>query len=150
MDHVDALRMAFRIARHERPFTIEAIVILPEHLHAAWTRPSGDSDFSGRWRRIKANYTHRLVAIGVPVEHHRDGEYAVWQRRFGEHTIRNETDFERHVDYVHVNPVKHGLACRVSERPYSSFHVFVRHGLLPTDWAGDADESATGFGGRRG
>jgi putative transposase len=80
--HVGALRMAFRIARQERPFTIEAIAILPEHLHAIWTLPSGDSDFSGRWKRIKAYFTHRLVAVGVPVKRHRNGEYALWQRRF--------------------------------------------------------------------
>jgi putative transposase len=148
--HVSALRTAFRIARHERPFTIEAIGILPEHLHAIWTLPSGDSDFSGRWRRIKAHFTHRLVAAGVPVRRHRDGEYAFWQRRFWEHTIRDEIDFERHVDYVHFNPVKHRLVSRVSEWPYSSFHAYVRRGLLPADWAGDADEPVKDFGERRG
>jgi REP element-mobilizing transposase RayT len=71
VDNVTALRMAFRVTRHERPFTIDAIVILPDHLHAIWTLPSGDSDFSGRWRRIKAYFTHRLVAAGVPVKRHR-------------------------------------------------------------------------------
>ena len=91
VDDVSALRMAFRIARHERPFTIDAIVILPEHLHAIWTLPPGDSDFSGRWRRIKAHFTHRLVSAGTPVQRHRNGEYALWQRRFWEHTIRNDT-----------------------------------------------------------
>src|SRR5256885_15327376 len=79
--HVSALRTAFRIARHERPFTIDAIVILPDHLHAIWTLPSGDSDFSGRWKRIKAYFTHRLVAAGVPVQCHRNGGYALWQPR---------------------------------------------------------------------
>jgi putative transposase len=142
--------MAFRIARHERPFTIDAIVILPEHLHAIWTLPSGDSDFSGRWRRIKAYFTHRLVAAGVPVERHRNGEYALWQRRFWEHTIRNEIDFERHVDYVHFNPVKHKLVRCAHDWPYSSFHVYVRRGLLPADWGGDVGESMTGFGEWRG
>ena len=150
VDHVSALRMAFRIARHERPFTIDAIVILPEHLHAIWTLPSGDSDFSGRWRRIKAHFTHRLVAAGTPVQRHRNGEYALWQRRFWEHTIRNEKDFERHVDYVHFNPVKHKLVSRVRDWAYSSFHVYVRRGLLPTDWAGDVDEAKMDFGERRG
>jgi putative transposase len=148
--HVSALRMAFRIARHERPFTIEAIMILPEHLHAIWTLPSGDSDFSGRWKRIKAYFTHRLAAAGVPVTRHRNGEYALWQRRFREHTIRNEIDFERHVDYVHFNPVKHKLVSRAREWPYSSFHVYVRRGLLPADWAGDVDELMMDFGERRG
>jgi putative transposase len=150
VDHVSALRMAFRITRHERPFTLEAVVILPDHLHAIWTLPLGDSDFSGRWRRIKAHFTHRLVAAGVPVQRHSNGEYALWQRRFWEHTIRNEIDFERHIDYVHFNPVKHKLVSRVRDWPYSSFHLHVRRGLLPADWAGDVDEQMMDFGERRG
>jgi putative transposase len=147
--HVDALRMAFRIARHERPFMIDAIVILPDHLHAIWTLPPDDSDFSGRWRRIKAHFTRRLVVAGVPVAHHRNGEYALWQRRFWEHTIRNECDFERHVDYVHFNPVKHRLVSRVRDWPHSSFQFYVRRGLLPADWAGDVNEPTMDFGERR-
>jgi len=147
--HVGALRVAFRVARHESPFTVEAIVILPEHLHAIWTLPPGDSDFPGRWRRIKAHFTHQLVAAGVSVTRHRNGEYALWQRRFWEHTIRSEIDFERHVDYVHFNPVKHKLASRTLEWPYSSFHAYVRRGLLPADWAGDAAELTMDFGERR-
>jgi putative transposase len=150
VDNVDALRVAFRITRRERPFTIDSIVILPDHLHTIWTLPSGDSDFSGRWRRIKAYFTHRLVAAGVPVKRPRNGEYALWQRRFWEHTIRNEIDFERHVDYVHFNPVKHKLVNRVREWPYSSFHAYVRRGLLPADWAGDVEEPTTDFGERKG
>ena len=150
VQHVADLRTAFRIARHERPFTIEAIVILPDHLHAIWTLPSGDSDFSGRWKRIKAYFTHRLVATGVPIERHRSGEYALWQRRFWEHTIRDETDFERHVDYVHFNPVKHKLVSRARDWRYSSFHAYVRGGLLPADWAGDVDEARMDFGERKG
>ena len=107
-------------------------------------------DFSGRWKRIKAYFTHRLVAAGVPVKRHRNGEYALWQRRFWEHTIRNEIDFERHVDYVHFNPVKHKLVRRAREWPYSSFHVYVRRGLLPADWAGDVEEPMMDFGERSG
>jgi putative transposase len=150
VDHVTALRMAFRIARRERPFTIDAIVILPDHLHAIWTLPPGDADFSGRWRRIKAHFTHRLVAAGTSVERRRNGEYALWQRRFWEHTIRNEIDFARHVDYVHFNPVKHMLVRRALEWPYSSLHAYVRRGVLPADWAGDAEESMMDFGERSG
>jgi putative transposase len=150
VDHVDALRTAFRTARKERPFVIEAIVILPEHLHAIWTLPTGDSDFSGRWKRIKSYFTHRLVATGVPVKSYRNGEYALWQRRFWEHTIRNEIDFERHVDYVHFNPVKHRLVGQVRDWPYSSFHAYVKRGLLPVDWAGDAREPMMDFGERMG
>jgi REP-associated tyrosine transposase len=148
-DHVGALRRAFRIARRERPFTLDAIVVLPDHLHAIWTLPPNDSDFSGRWKRIKASFTHRLVASGVPVERHRNGEYALWQRRFWEHTIRDEIDFERHVDYVHFNPVKHHLVSRVRDWPYSSFKAFVRRGLLPADWAGDLQAPTMDFGERK-
>jgi len=146
--HVDALRTAFRVARRERPFAIDAIVILPDHLHAIWTLPPGDADFSGRWKRIKAQFTRGLVADGLPVKRHRNGEYALWQRRFWEHTIRNEIDFERHVDYVHINPVKHKLVSRTGDWPYSSFHAYVRRGLLPADWAGDVDEPTMEFGER--
>jgi putative transposase len=148
VDNVDALRTAFRIARHERPFTINAIVILPDHLHTIWTLTSRDSDFSGRWKRIKAHFTHWVVAAGAPVKRHSNGEYRLWQRRFWEHTVRNESDFERHVDYIHFNPVKHKLVKQVSEWPYSSFHAYVRRGLLPLDWAGDIDEPMMDFGER--
>ncbi len=150
VQHIDILRMAFRTARQERPFAIDAIVILPDHLHAIWTLPSGDSDFSARWKRIKAYFTHRLVTAGAPVRRHRNGEYALWQRRFWEHTIRSESDFERHVDYVHFNPVKHKLVSRARDWPYSSFHAYVRRGLLSADWAGDVDESMMDFGERSG
>jgi putative transposase len=150
VDHVDALRIAFRVARQERPFTVDAVVVLPEHLHAIWTLPSGDADFSGRWKRIKAHFTHRLVATGIPVKRHHKIGYALWQQRFWEHTIRDERDFERHIDYVHFNPVKHRLVSRVGAWPYSSFHAYVRRGLFPADWAGDIDEAAMDFGERRG
>jgi putative transposase len=148
VDHIGALRAAFRIARRDRPFTIDAIVILPDHLHAIWTLPQGDADFSGRWKRIKAHFTHGLVAAGVPVARRRNGDYALWQRRFWEHTIRNATDFERHVAYVHFNPVKHGMASRVQDWPHSSFHRYVKRDLLPADWAGHVDERKTDFGER--
>jgi putative transposase len=85
----------------------------------------------------------------VAVEPRGSGEYALWQRRFWEHAIRNQIDFERHVDYVHFNPVKHRLVRRVGEWPYSSFHRYVRRGVLPADWAGDVDETVTCFGERR-
>jgi putative transposase len=97
------------------------------------------------WKRIKAHFTHRLATAGVPVERERNGDYRFWQRRFWEHTIRNDMDFERHVHYVHFNPVKHRLASRVRDWPYSSFHLYVRRGLL----AGDADEPGMDFGERK-
>lgn len=131
----------------ERPFAIDAIVILPEHLHTIMTLPDSDADFSGRWRRIKSLFT-RQVAATEGIKASRKGEYALWQRRFWEHTVRDEDDFARHVDYIHFNPVKHGHASRVSEWPYSSFHRYVRQGSLPEDWGVGGNEEGAGFGER--
>ena len=145
-DHIGALRSAFRAARRARPFAIDAIVILPDHLHAILTLPTNDTDFSGRWRRIKGHFSSALIAAGIHLQRSPNGDLALWQRRFWEHTVRDENDFGRHVDYVHFNPVKHRLAPRVRDWPFSSFHRYVRDGLLPDDWAGDAGENGTDFG----
>jgi putative transposase len=149
VDYIDAVRAAFRAGRRERPFAIDAIVILPDHLHSIFTLPPGDADFSGRWRRIKGHFSNQVIAAGAAIKRRPNGEYALWQRRFWEHTIRNEDDFARHVDYIHFNPVKHGLVSRVRDWPYSSLHLYVRQGLLAEDWAGDASEGGPGYGGRR-
>jgi putative transposase len=148
VDHVDALRAAFRAGRRERPFTVDAIVILPEHLHAIFTLPAGDADFSGRWRRIKGHFSSHMISASASAKRHPNGDYALWQRRFWEHTIRNEDDFARHVDYIHFNPVKHGLVSRVRDWPYSSFHRYVREGLLADDWAGDVSGAGPSYGER--
>jgi putative transposase len=149
VDHVDALRAAFRRARRERPFTIDAIVVLPDHLHAILSLPPADADYPGRWRLIKTLFSNRVIAAGVTVRRHGNDELALWQRRFWEHTIRSDDDLGRHVDYIHFNPVKHGLVSRVGDWPHSSFHRYVRHGLLPEDWAGDTDSTGVDFGERR-
>jgi len=148
VDHVDLLRNALRVARQERPFVIDAIVILPDHLHVIFTLPPGDSDFSGRWRRIKGHFSSALIDASTQLKRKPNGDLALWQRRFWEHTIRDEADFARHVDYIHFNPVKHGLVQRVHDWPYSSFHRYVKEGILPDDWAGDAGEGGEGFGER--
>jgi putative transposase len=92
VDHVGALRLAFRATRRERPFTIDAIVILPDHLHAILTLPQGDADFAGRWRRVKGDFSTRLLLGGVDIKRRTNGELALWQRRYWEHTIRNDVD----------------------------------------------------------
>ena len=148
VDRIDLLRDALRVARQERPFVIDAVVILPDHLHAIFTLPSGDSDFSGRWRRIKGNFSSALIDASIELKRRPNGDLAVWQRRFWEHTIRDESDFARHVDYIHFNPVKHALVRRVRDWPHSSFHRYVREGILPDDWAGVAGEGGEGFGER--
>jgi putative transposase len=146
VDNIVSLRQAFRVTRGERPFEIDAIVILPEHLHAVMTLPAADSDYSGRWRRLKSLFTRAIAKSGVLITQDSRGEYQLWQRRFWEQTIRNDHDFARHVDYIHYNPVKHGLVLRVADWPHSSFHRYVRQGALPTDWAGVVEESGEGFG----
>jgi len=148
--HIDALRAAFRYARGRYAFTIEAIVVLPDHLHAIWTLPDGDTDFAVRWRLIKSTFS-RALPPDEPVSpsRARKAERGIWQRRHWEHAIRDETDFERHADYIHFNPVKHGHVLRVRDWPYSSFHRVVRLGILPEDWAGEfTEETVSGFGER--
>jgi putative transposase len=136
-DRIDALRDATLKVKSGRPFTIDAFVVLPDHLHAIWTLPSGDDDFSTRWRLIKTEFVKALPK--------HDGR--IWQQRFWEHMIRDETDYENHVNYCYINPVKHGLVNRVLDWPYSSFHRDVRNGTFPSDWAGDARHTGS-FGER--
>src|ERR1041384_2007575 len=103
VDHIGALRTAFRITRADHPFTIDAIVVLPDHVHIAMTLPPGDADFSNRLSLIKRKFTTALVRAGVSIPRHPNGEHALWQRRFWEHTIPDERDFAPHVDYIHFN-----------------------------------------------
>jgi putative transposase len=116
---------------------VDAIVVLPDHLHAIMTLPPDDSDFSDRWRRIKGIFTRSVVAAGVPISREHRGEYALWQKRFWEHTIRNDRDLERCADYIHFNPVKHRLVASPSDWPFSSPHRYLRVGILTQDWGGD-------------
>jgi len=136
-DHIDALRNAFREVRQAHPFIIHAVVILPEHLHCLWELPTGDSDYSTRWRQIKAAFSRTLPkGEAVSASRARKGERGVWQRRFCEHAIRDDADYAARFDYIHFNPVKHGWAKRVRDWPYSSFHRYVRLGVYPADWGG--------------
>lgn len=127
IDHIDLLRKALATVRERQPFGIDAWVVLPDHLHAIWHLPGDDQDYSGRWREIKKGFTKGLAR-----------STAVWQPRFWEHTIRDEKDYRTHMDYVHINPVKHGLVPRVADWPYSTFHRLVQAGVYPADWAGGA------------
>jgi putative transposase len=146
VEHIDALRAAVRTTKAAHPFTIDAVVVLPDHLHIVMTLPAGDANFSSRLSLIKRRFTSAVALSGAPVPRHHNGEHAVWQRRFWEHTIRDERDFERHVDYIHFNPVKHGFVARVRDWPHSSFHDYVRRGMLPEDWAGQVGQDRAKFG----
>ena len=136
--NIDSLRKVLRMTMERRPLRMDAMVILPDHLHAVWTLPPDDADYSGRWRSIKSGFVRALRREGVPLSFNHKGECDLWQRRFWEHRVRDEEDLRRHVDYVHINPLKHGLVRRVSEWPWSTFHRYVREGKLSADWAGEA------------
>ena len=139
--HIDSLREAVRRTRRERPFAIDAWVVLPEHMHCIVTLPEGDDDFSNRIKAIKIRFVRTLPATErrSPVRAAR-GERAIWQRRFWEHAIRGDADYARHMDYVHFNPVKHGYVAFTREWPHSTFHRLVKAGLYPADWGtGDVE-----------
>jgi putative transposase len=135
VDHIDLLRESVRICKQKRPFVINAWVVLPKHMHAIWTLPEGDADFSNRWKMIKTHFSNgskrgeRRSATRLKL-----GERGIWQRRFWEHVIRDDHDFEKHMNYIHYNPVKHGLVDEAVEWPYSSFHKCVRQGIYPKNW----------------
>jgi len=147
----DALRKGLQTARKNAPFSIEAWVLLPDHLHCIWTLPDGDGDFSRRWNVIKTTFSsvmksrlHRTDWARSSGIKHRD--LTIWQRRFWEHCVRDDNDFRRHVDYIHFNPVKHGVAAQVSDWPYSTFHRYCSQGVYPQDWAGRAEDDTGEFG----
>lgn len=130
VEHIALLQQATRITKRRFPFRIDAMVVLPDHMHAIWSLPDGDSDYSVRWRRIKAQFSKALPMTEWrdPVRRRR-GERGIWQRRFWEHLIRDDADFAHHVAYCYQNPVRHGLVSEVSEWPYSTYHRDVRAGM---------------------
>jgi putative transposase len=143
VENIALLRDALRATRCDHPFRIDAMVVLPDHLHAVWTLPPGDAGFPTRWRLIKSRFS-LAVPRGERIRPSRamKGERGIWQRRYWEHLIRDGTDLRNHVDYCHFNPVKHGLVARVGDWPYSTFHRYVRAGMYPWEWAADVSETA--------
>ena len=141
---INRLRNAYSCVHTKYPFETIAICVLPNHLHAVWRLPEADADFGIRWSLIK-----RSFSTGLPTPAQRSDskiakrEKGIWQRRFWEHQIRDELDLQRHVDYVHYNPVKHGLVRQVKDWPHSSFHLHVERGLLDVNWA-SGDIGSTG------
>ncbi|MGF1548760.1 MAG: transposase [Thiotrichales bacterium] len=150
-DHVDKLRESIRGVKGRYPFNVDAIVVLPDHLHAILTLPEGDADFSTRWALIKAGFS-RALNLGEAVSPSRKakGERGIWQRRFWEHLIRDDRDFATHVDYIHFNPVKHGYAKRPAEWRYSSIHRYIREGIIDANWGCAVDFDQEAFGERMG
>ena len=158
---VAGLRDAVRVVRAQRPFAIDAWVVLPDHMHAVWTLPEGDADFSTRWAAIKARFTRSVRDSGRVGFHPtvapdgrrsvvgwnptlrsesklRKGDAGIWQRRFWEHHIRDERDHANHVRYCWINPVKHGLVERAVDWPHSSIHRDIARGVVEPEWTGEA------------
>lgn len=133
-----ALREAIKDVREERPYEVKAWVLLPDHLHCIWELPEDDADYSIRWALVKKGFTKRVkgrIETPEPNQSHlRRRESTVWQRRFWEHQIRDEADFRIHCDYIHYNPVRHGLTDSPKDWKYSTFHRYVEAGLYPEDW----------------
>ncbi len=147
-----ALRTAIAQTRANWPFVIDAWVLLPDHIHCIWTLPPDDADFATRWNLVK-----RRTSGALKDSYFSDGlmnpskssrrELTFWQRRFWEHQIRDERDYETHVDYIHYNPVKHGLVTRVKDWPYSTFHRHVQNDIYAADWGGGiAKDDSGNFG----
>jgi putative transposase len=143
--HIDLLRRVVADVRRRHPFKIHGWVVLPEHLHCVIELPVGDADFATRWRLMKAGFskglprTERLSKVRA-----RRGERGIWQRRYWEHLIRDDADYRAHMDYVHINPLKHGLVKRVRDWPYSTYHRLVVQGVYPEDWAGGMESGVMG------
>jgi len=146
-----ALRDAIHEVRTRRPFVVDAWVLLPDHLHCLWTLPPGDADFATRWSQVK-----RGVSMACGQQYRREAwltaskmkhrESTLWQRRYWEHQIRNEADFVRHIDYIHYNPVKHGLCQAPSEWPYSTLHRYIEAGIVLADWGANVPSIDGEFG----
>ncbi|MCF8050508.1 MAG: transposase [Desulfobacterales bacterium] len=144
---IDVLRQVIRTIRHRHPFTIVAMVVLPDHLHSIWRLPPKDADYPIRWSLIKAGFS-RQIPKGEPIRKSRKkkGERGIWQRRYWEHRIRDEKDLGKHVDYIHFNPVKHGFVTRAVDWRYSSIHRFIAKGWLMADWGAGLKIEAGEFG----
>jgi putative transposase len=143
---IDRLRRVYRTVQERRPFETIAIYILPDHIHVIWALPQHDPDFYTRWNLIKSGFSRGVQARERSQSKATRREKGIWQRRFWEHAIRDDADLERHVDYIHFNPVKHGHVSRVADWPHNSFHRFVERGLLERDWGGDVSDLPGEFG----
>ena len=158
-DHIELLRQAFREVIKQHPFKIDAFVLLPDHLHCIWTLPQGDADFSIRWRLIKSYFSRQIgwvvrvdgrnpTKMTTSTSRLSKNEKSIWQRRFWEHLIRNHEDLRQHVEYIHYNPVKHGLVRAPADWEYSSFHRFADKGIYDIRWGAGVKiefETAVGY-----
>ena len=141
-DSRNVLRKVLHEIKQIRPFQIEAWVLLPDHIHTIWKLPDDDRDYSMRWGWIKKEFTKRFRKTGLGQGY----SGPLWQKRFWEHMIRDERDFRIHCDYIHYNPVKHGIVESPAGWRYSTFHRYVREGMYEAGWG----ESEIKFSGKIG
>ncbi len=148
IDEFDKLRASINKVKKRHPFILDAFVVLPDHLHVMWTLPDGDNDFSKRWMLIKAGFSRQLPKKeSINKSRLMKGERGIWQRRYWEHLIRDDIDYERHVNYIHYNPVKHGYVQRAIDWPYSTLHDYVEKGMIGSDWGcSDSGDENVGLG----
>jgi len=133
---IETLRAYIRAVLLAAQFHTDAWVVLPDHMHCIWTLPEDDTDYSGRWRAIKKRFSKAMPNVELirPEVFAREGR-GIWQKRFWEHTIRDERNYSAHMDFVHFNAVKHGLVAHPAEWPYSTFHKYVALGLYDATWS---------------
>ena len=138
VENIEVLREAVKTVKQRHPFEIDAMVVLPDHIHALWTLPQGDQDYPTRWMLIKTSFS-RQINKGERRNQSRIAKHerGIWQRRYWEHLIRDERDYIHHVDYIHYNPVKHGHVTKASEWPYSSIHRYIKSCMIDEDWGAD-------------
>ena len=148
VERFSLFKEAVQRVKDQHPFQIKAYVVLPEHLHMIWELPSGDSNYSLRWKKIKALFSKSIHKAGVELSKTKHNEYRLWQRRFWEHAIKDTLDLDNHVNYIHYNPIKHGLVEELHDWPHSSFHHYVKSGRICENWASSRlrDVDGTCFG----
>lgn len=139
-DNIALLRQSITYTMQHHPFVINAMVVLPNHIHAIWTLPENDDNYALRWRLIKTHFSRHIAKTEqISLSRISKGERGIWQRRYWERTIKDERDFANHVDYIHINPVKHGYVKQACDWPYSSIHLYIKQGKLPNSWAGNVN-----------
>jgi putative transposase len=147
IDHIDLLKQSIQAVKSRHPFIIDAMVVLPDHLHAIWPLPINDHNYPTRWRLIKSTFSRGITKTErINQSRFYKNERGIWQRRYWEHLIRDELDYQRHVDYIHYNPVKHGYVDNPTDWPHSSIHKFIRDGIIDENWAVDITGIQSSFG----
>ena len=137
-DHIDTLRNTINKVKHNHPFKLDALVILPEHLHILITLPRDDNNYAKRIMLIKTSFSRQLPKEeNISKSRKSKRKRGIWQRRYWEHQIRNDEDYENHINYIHYNPVKHGYVNNANEWQYSTIHQYIKQGVITQNWGSE-------------